>query len=278
MINFFFYKLAIAKRNRKKQYKLDAADVIVLRYPKSGVTWFRMMISRVYAQKLGREIPHLVGNSRFERDAPECPRVFIAMDNIGIGREEMQSRFEGKKTVLLLRDPRDIAVSFYFHLTKRSTPQERLTFGVPDNVKSLSLFEFMMDPKLGLPRIIDFEEFWQSAFEGRPDSLVLHYEDLRKDAGKGLASMMALMGAEVSAEEIAKAVAFSSFENMRQLEARQSFTAGPLQPGNPADFDSFKVRKGKVGGYRDYFSTVELMEIEGLMRARSSRAALSVGQ
>lgn len=273
MLQSFRDKVTLAKRNRKKQHKLAAADVILLRYPKSGVTWLRMMVSRVFAQKLDRDIPYLAGSKRFEKLVPEAPCIFIAMDNIGLTRAQMLRRLDGKKAVLLVRDPRDITVSLYFHLTKRSTRQERLTFGVPDDLSRRSLFDFMMDPQIGLARVIDFEEFWRKAFEGRPDTLCLQYEDLRQDAEAGLAKMMALMGTEVSARQISDAVAYSSFDNMKQLEARRSFTVGPLQPGNPEDPDSFKVRKGEIGGFRQYFSAKELAEIDRLMHARSRRVA-----
>jgi len=271
MLRFLANRLTLGKRNKKKHDKLEAADVILLRYPKSGVTWVRMMISRVYARKLGLNIAHLIGSSEFERQAPSCPRVFVAMDNIGLSREEMTFRFGQKKVILLLRDPRDIVVSLYFHFCKRSTVNERLAFGVPADLESMGLFNFVMNPELGLTRIIDFEEFWRKTVEHRPGSLILNYEDLRSDAETGLASMMKLLGTDATAEEIAEAVAFSSFENMRKLEARQSYGAGLLKPGNAADTDSFKVRKGKIGGYRDYFSSAEVEAIDELMRQRSSR-------
>lgn len=271
MLRFISNRLTIQRRNGKKKDKLYAADVVILRYPKSGVTWLRLMVSHIYMRKLGEDIPYLIGHSEFERRAPDCPSIFVAMDNIGLHREEMLSRFEGKKVVLLLRDPRDIAVSLYFHFTKRSTRQERLSYSVPNDIANKSLFDFVMDPDLGLARIIEFEEFWRKEIEFRPESIVLHYEDLKEDTKKCLALMMELIGTEVSAKEIADAVAFSSLENMKRMEARRSFAAGPLKPRNVKDADSFKVRKGKVGGYKDYFSAAELTEIEYLMRTRSSR-------
>jgi hypothetical protein len=264
-------QLTLWQRNRKKHDKLDAADAVLLRYPKSGVTWLRMMMSRVYTQRLGVDIPHLIGSSEFERQAPSCPRLFVAMDNIGLTREAMLARIEQKKIILLLRDPRDIVVSLYFHFCKRSTLKERLAFNVPDDLESRGLFDFVMNPTLGLKRIIEFEEFWRNAVERRPDTLVLHYEELRKDAEGGLGRMMRLMGTEASADEIAAAVAFSSFENMKKLEAQQSFGAGLLKPGNASDADSFKVRKGKVGGYRDYLTEAEAQAVDALMAQKSTR-------
>ena len=43
-----------------------------------------------------------------------------------------------------------------------------------------------------------------------------------------------------------------------------------MAPGNRANPDSYKVRRAKVGGYRDYFTAEQVAELEALMRARLS--------
>src|SRR5205814_1587416 len=47
---------------------------------------------------------------------------------------------------------------------------------------------------------------------------------------------------------------FSRFENMQKLEAAGAFDSNILHPGDVRDPESFKVRRGKVGGYREYLS------------------------
>jgi alcohol sulfotransferase len=59
---------------------------------------------------------------------------------------------------------------------------------------------------------------------------------------------------------------------MKQLEQRAAFGSAdrrivPGQAGNP---DSFKVRRGKVGGYRDYLSDAQVAELDGLVATRLS--------
>jgi hypothetical protein len=51
-----------------------------------------------------------------------------------------------------------------------------------------------------------------------------------------------------------EALDFSRFENMQKLEAAGAFDSKILQPGDVRDLESFKVRRGKVGGYREYLS------------------------
>jgi len=50
------------------------------------------------------------------------------------------------------------------------------------------------------------------------------------------------------------ALEFSRFENMQKLEAAGAFDSKILLPGDVRDPESFKVRRGKVGGYREYLS------------------------
>ena len=62
------------------------------------------------------------------------------------------------------------------------------------------------------------------------------------------------MGETFSDEEIDEAVDFGSFDNLRALESKGFFRQGGLTLRNPDDPESFKVRRAKVGGYRDYFT------------------------
>jgi hypothetical protein len=222
------------------------------------------------SERFAIDFTHLIGSSEFERQAPACPRFFIAMDNIGMSREEMLSRFEGRKIILLLRDPRDIAVSLFFHFCKRATLKERLAFGIPEDVEGRGIYDFVMNPDWGLPRIIAFENFWRSAIQNRPQAIVVHYEQLRADTERYLREVMALVGADATAEELKAAVSFGSFENMRRLESQMALKSGVLTPGNADDTDSFKVRKGKIGGYRDYFSPEQVNAIDELVKGRAT--------
>ena len=41
---------------------------------------------------------------------------------------------------------------------------------------------------------------------------------------------------------------------MKEMERNTVFKKRILQPGDPADGESYKVRKGKVGGHREYLN------------------------
>jgi hypothetical protein len=57
---------------------------------------------------------------------------------------------------------------------------------------------------------------------------------------------------EPDAEAFGHALEFSRFGNMKKLEAAGAFASKILQATNVSDPESFKVRRGKVGGFTDY--------------------------
>ena len=64
---------------------------------------------------------------------------------------------------------------------------------------------------------------------------------------------------------------FSRFENMQKLEAAGAFDSNILHPGDVRDPESFKVRRGKVGGYREYLSAADQQFAGEAMRGLDPR-------
>ena len=57
-------------------------------------------------------------------------------------------------------------------------------------------------------------------------------------------------------DALEEAVEFSSFDRMKRMEAENThrFTHGSWSKRDPENPESFKVRRGKVGGYKEYLS------------------------
>ncbi len=58
------------------------------------------------------------------------------------------------------------------------------------------------------------------------------------------------------------AVNYASFENMRQMEVEEMASVYTLRPTDKSDSESYKTRKGTVGGFVDYLSAEEINEID----------------
>ena len=57
---------------------------------------------------------------------------------------------------------------------------------------------------------------------------------------------------------------------MRKMEQKRTFwlSGGRMTPGDKKNPQSFKVRRAKVGGYRDYFEEEEAANVDALVKSR----------
>jgi hypothetical protein len=263
-------------RGREEHRKLQLADYILMSWGKSGRTWLRVMISRFYQVKFGLPARQMLGFDNYHRMNSAIPRVFFTHGNYlrnYTGDWDTKADFYGKNIIMLVRDPRDVAVSQFFQWKYRMKRNKKALNWYPPHGADLSLFDFVMNEDAGLPCIIDFFNTWARELPRVRASLIIRYEDMRRDPAAVLKRTFDFMGTPGSDAEIQDAVEFASYENMKQLEQKNAFrsSGARLVPGNRSNPDSYKVRRAKVGGYRDYFDDEQLSRIEALFEARMTR-------
>lgn len=244
------------------------ADWAVLSRAKSGRTWLRVLLSRLYQQRFGLPENELLEYDNFHRRNSAAP--VVAMTHGHYLHElyrhpDIGQKLKVKPMVFLVRDPRDVAVSEFFQSTRRASGYKRELYHVDG---AGSMFEFVMQSPLGLPAIIDYLNHWHREFQDWPRVHRLHYEALRADTETELARLCRFLGEDFSADEIAGAVEFASFEQLKKREKENYFNSNRLAPKDPDDPDSYKVRRGKVGGYRDYFRDDEIRKVDAFVAER----------
>jgi len=263
------------KRSQKKMRSFRRADVVLVAYAKSGRTWLSVMITHLAHQRFGTPLDQLVGSSAFRRNYPHLPQFFLTADNFAppsMSEQALLDLYKARKVILLVRDPRDIVVSLYYQLSKRSSPLTQAVFEVPENLSQMNLFDFVRDERAGLPRVIAWLNRWQRLIAEIPESLTLHYEHLRSDTPRDLDAVARLIGWDCSEAEIQAAVDFADFDKLKSLERRKFFQSGRMQPGDPGDPNSYKVRRGKVGGYREDFTPEQIAWMDQLTAERLTPA------
>jgi hypothetical protein len=245
-----------------------AADVVVLSRAKSGRTWLRAILSRLYQSHYGLPEHQLLEYDNFHRQNPAIPVVAMThghgLDHV-LRHPQQGERLRAKPVILIVRDPRDVAVSEYFQSTRRASDHKRELYGVGDGA---SMFDFVMQSPLGLPAICDYLNRWHRQLDGLPHALRLRYEVLRAEPQATLAQLNQFLGAGFSDAEISEAIEFTSFEALKQKERENFYNNERLKARDPDDPDSFKVRRGKVGGYRDYFNADQLATIDRFVAER----------
>ena len=235
-------------------------EVYVLSYPKCGRTWLRLMIGKALDQHYRLGVPNPMELGHMHGLHPGIPRIRVTHEHAHCAEviDADKRRFAGKTVVFLVRDPRDVVVSMYFEASRRSA----LFRG--------ELGEFIRQPVGGIDAILAYYNAWaESAHVPRRFALV-RYEDLHHRPAEVLAGVLDTMQLTVSDAAIDAAVRFSQFDNMRRLEVGDAFRSARLAPGRSGDAESFKTRKGKVGGYRQYLSPADLDYVNARIAARLS--------
>ena len=210
-----------------KTRKIETEIGLCISYPKSGRTWLRVMLD-----ELAVPLRFSHGGSAFHSRDFRSPGKFL-----------------GKKKILFLhRDPIDTTISGYFQVTKREAWR---------NLFDGSVSEFVRDDRLGIVRTLRFNSMWLDVASNNEAVLVTTYESLHSDPVSELHKIANWFGVSVSNERLEKAVAAGRFDTMRAQEATGGYEESyqhRLRPANADDPDSFKVRKGVVGGYRQYLT------------------------
>ena len=127
--------------------------------------------------------------------------------------------------------------------------------GTSKRLKQETISDVLRDENFGIGAMINAMNEWMNEFSARRDFWLLRYESLRTDPATKFRALLARLGEATPEMSIFQdALEFSQFENMKKLEAAGAFESKILRAGDVRDPESFKVRRGKVGGYEEYLS------------------------
>jgi hypothetical protein len=247
----------LARRNfSSRASELSGGKAVLLSIPKSGRTWIRTFLCAYFCKLHGREFtlqPERYGD-------PGIPRLIFSHDLFEHRTKgDLWDRIRGKylvprralrraKIILLVRDPRDCFVSLYVQMTRRDQT-------APAKFKKKTVSDLLRDERFGISGIIRTMNDWLHEFAGRNNFMIVRYEGLRASPAEHFRELLAVLGETAPDMSIfQEALEFSRFDNMQKLEAAGAFDSKILRPGDVRDPESFKVRRGKVGGYREYLS------------------------
>jgi alcohol sulfotransferase len=226
------------------------ADAFLVSYPKSGRTWLRYLLSCYFAEsaQLGFD-PDLTSTFRvlpnFDRDPVRGIDAFagrasgVEMPLILVSHLAYARRlFLDRPALFMIRDPRDVIVSAYFHATRHK--------------KSFAgdIAAFLDEPKYGLAALIRYLNGWADGLAVRPHQLI-SYEQLLAEPTVTVAGILAFLGLEPQPDLLTRAVAAAQFDRMRDKE-RDGGIPGHDYDRN--DDQSLRMRSGKAGGFDQWLS------------------------
>lgn len=260
-----FPRRAFRKIDRRIRMTRAAAtvDAFLASYPKSGRTWFRFILAHYFAQLIAGSteqpdgaidlfsmfgiVPNFdldpargVPAFRYQTQRPQLPLILVTHHHY------KRSLFLGRPVIFMVRDPRDVVVSAYFHATRH---KHRFS-GTVD--------AFIADEGQGLPALINYLNGWAEGLQSR-ESAVLSYEELTRDTVGASARIIEFLGYIPAEEALRMAVAAAGFEAMRELELQSGL---PAHDYDRADTESLRMRRGKVGGFENYLSDAQIERIQ----------------
>jgi Sulfotransferase domain len=239
------------RRKEKKHRKLDLADVVLVSHAKSGRTWLLTMLSRYFHLRYGTPANELVSGDNFKLHDSTIPSIFYTSGWEFGPRVKVEELLSDKKVVLLYRDPRDVVVSWFHHMTHRMPAMERIYRLQGNSMPKELTVSVALKPEW-LPAVVHFMNEWLHRCRKLPRTHIVSYESLRVEPETNLRRLLAFIGESPTLRAVSEAASFGSFENMKTLERAGYFATGRLGGGSE-DPNSFKVRRGRIGGYVEHF-------------------------
>ena len=235
-------------------------DAFLISFPKCGRTWLRVMLGHALADAAGVKVGNPMRFTKAEVVAPSLPRILATHDdspqNKPAGAVLRSKRaYRGTKVVFLVRDPRDVIVSLYFHVTRRRGRHYEGT-----------LSDFVRDPNGSLAALLAFYDAW--VVQDDTPVLLVRYEAMKDDPARELQRVLDFVGVRgLRPAAVARAVEQASFERLQRAEREGTAGTKALKAPKADDPESFKVRRGKVGGYVDYLTPEDIRFVDAAIAA-----------
>ena len=168
---------------------------------------------------------------------------------------EYLKRHPELKVIQTLRNPKDALVSYYHHF------MADVRMGGFNGTWD-QFFEIIKAKMLPWGDLFDNQAEWYKFNKGRPNSLVLRYEDTKKDPKETIVKLDKFMGQNLSEKAIELVKEYSSLEKVAPKMNALDYTENYDWRTDKALF----VREGKVGGWRNYFSSEQSLWVEARMK------------
>jgi Sulfotransferase domain len=191
-----------------------ADDTFLVSYPRSGNTWTRFLIANLLHPEAQ------VGFANIDRFVPDTAalssRALKRVPRPRVLKSHQYFDHRYPKVIYIVRDPRDVALSYYQFHRKYGFIQD----GHP-------IEQFVADFVAGRLVSADWGTWaenvasWLYTRGRREGFLLTRYEDLKHDSRGELSRLAGFLGIDAKPELLAKVIERSSAQRMRELEVKE---------------------------------------------------------
>lgn len=227
-------------------------DLYLVGFPKSGLTWLSALIANI-----GLRLSHDTRRVTIFNLQDFVPDIHISQDiaikeplrGFGFRVIKSHSKYNAyyKKIFYLVRDPRDVMVSYWYFLSTQNLFEGRVS-------------DLIRHPVFGIEAWAEHLDSWLSATNASVLINFIRYEDLKESPHRILKHFADLLGFEYSRSSVDVTLEEVSISRMAATEHEYS-SYNVLIPA-----DHVFVRKGVVGDWRAELSQDDLRIIEKYAR------------
>jgi hypothetical protein len=189
----------------KEQNRTD--NIYLTSFPKSGNTWVAFMVANTIKEhlKINVNINFFNIHSFIPEDGDYLTPNLEFFPFRKIIKNHRSFKYKYKYVFLLIRDPRDVMISYYYFMKNSQKYAGDLSY-------------FIRDEKHGIQSWVSHTNSWLDNSYPSQRLFLFFYEDFKINSKKELKRMFNLMGFEIEDELLKKSIEKSSLENIKKLE------------------------------------------------------------